>query len=372
MKQKCLQHRQTEGASADTDYVEIKSTDEDLVGLHHAVIRLKRWILRVNRILGWGKLQRDVGQLAKVGTGSWVHGLGLQGKAVDVVASLLWDRGKVVPWLDKREVVTAHLEETVGVLVQQAGERNWVSSVKTVDNLVIVGDDGADTTCGVVRPLAGLVVVGVADGCVSNVPEQGLDAVAEANVIAGIAVDTDLESIERATTMALNLLNDHITRTLTHLDALLVGDNRVVSPQLDITKRDAALSGQEVGGCDCAIKDEQLTPVTELKVDAHLIVWQSRCWECVTSITGEEIWKWHVNSVGGECKGWCSKIGDVTDHVVVSITLALGNGEGRPHIKPVAIKLLDLQVVKRDPGKIYKVMANVSGPTDTISGSRGT
>lgn len=64
---------------------------------------------------------RDVGELAVVGRAHWVKADEVKRVRVRVVAGLEWDDWGVVVGVDEREVVRAHLRETVGVLVDERG-----------------------------------------------------------------------------------------------------------------------------------------------------------------------------------------------------------------------------------------------------------
>jgi hypothetical protein len=349
-----LQNGQTQSTTRAADNVKVQTTNVNLELLGNL------GTVGINGRLAGCQLQTDVGQLTKVSAGSGVHSLGLEGKAVDVVASLLGDSNEKVPGLDEGEIIAAHFEQTISVFVQQTGQSNWVATSFTVSNKV-----RADTTSCVIRPFASLVTARRVANCgIGNVPEQSLDAVGETNVISGVR-QTNLGSVKGATTSALDLFDNHITRAFTHLDTFFVRDNGIIGPQLNVGQIDRAGGGNQIVGSRTTVKDQQFGPVAEFKVNAHFIVRQGSCWQSNTSVTSEEIRQRNVDGVGRERVGGLGQIVDFTNHIVITSTFALSDGKGRPHIEPIAIKLLNLEVVKGDPGKIDQIVTNVPAPTDT-------
>lgn len=290
----------------------------------------------------------------------------MEGIGVGVETSLLRDSRPVVERLDKGEVVTAHLKETVGVLVKEGREGNRVRTVLTV----LRRDSAGDTASGVVGPFAGLVVGrgstgtrNLGDSRVGNVPEESLDGVTETDVIAGVRVSANLSGVESAAAVTLDLLNNHIARALAHLDTLFVGNDSVVSPELDVAEVDRRLN--EIRRLGTFLEDEELAPVTELEMDAHLVVREGSRGEGNTTATREEEGERDVDGVGREVIVRVVEIGNVANHVVITGLLASRNSVGGPHIKPVGVEFLNLEIVERDPAEVNKVVTNVLAPTDT-------
>lgn len=84
-------------------------------------------------ILGWEELEGDVGELTVVGGTHWVGSDQVQGVGDHVITSLGWDGDSGVEWDDIGEVVRTHVDETSGVLIQQGGLDDWVSSILWVE-----------------------------------------------------------------------------------------------------------------------------------------------------------------------------------------------------------------------------------------------
>jgi len=117
---------------------------------------------------------RDVGELAVVGRAHWVKADEVKRVRVRVVAGLEWDDWGVVVGVDEREVVRAHLRETVGVLVDERGLEDRIRRARwgEVDNGTTI-----DWRAGhVIRPFVG-------ESAVADAEEEDLDRVREADVV---------------------------------------------------------------------------------------------------------------------------------------------------------------------------------------------
>ena len=311
----------------------------------------------------------------------------------------------VVPWVDQGEVVGAHLVDTLGVLINERGVNDRVGTGLVIDNTKQCVGLG-DTVGGSERQVLIGGVVGPFgwDGHVAASPEQGLDRVREANVDRARGV-----GVEVLDWGSLNLLDENVAWCAGHLLALVVGDDGVVGPDIDIRHDLVGVRVEQVAWDDWSrgpdalnvlVNGEQIAEVAESKVDAHFVVWQSSGWQSDTRVTRVEEWQWQVKSgrwqdlltssvyvnlasiftseLGWRWEGnsaWVGKRIDVTNHVVVTVALAGWDGEGRPEVEVVVIEASGNEIVEGDSAFRDQVVHQVSGPAKdsvTIGGSNGS
>ena len=108
----CSKYWEAQSATRDTDDVVVEGRrDERVLGIVGSN--------GSNGGIGSGWDDGDVGELAVVGTSHWINGVEVKGVRVHVVTGLQRDDWGVEPWVDKGEVVGAHLVDTLGVLIDE-------------------------------------------------------------------------------------------------------------------------------------------------------------------------------------------------------------------------------------------------------------
>lgn len=293
-----------------------------------------------------------------------------------MVASVGGDCGGMVPGVDQREVVRAHRRETGSALV---GERSYRDGVNHGSSLKVNRGSGRGSNSGragsVVRPLVG-------NSGVAYREEENLDGMRETNVVRRSSV---LSGVEGLTRSSLDLLDEHVARSATHTPALVRRDNCVVGPDLASPKNwgssDIGRSGS-VGDTSCVVlKNQELIPIAEGKVDAHVVVGEGRSGKSTATVASEEEGKGKVTS-----KGWkgssrsniCGsriavrnrgQLSNVTNHVQVAVGLASGSGKGRPEVQVIVVETGSDKVVKGQGALLDQVVHQVAGPTNLTSGS---
>lgn len=317
----------------------------------------------------WRDLERDVCELAVVGARGRIERRRVNGVRVDVEASLVRDDVKVVEGLNEREVVRAHLPETVRALVQERRGGDGVIAGLTVLRAVT-----RRATRGVVRELSREVtgVVVSRDGRgrelrhrgVLDNPEQGLDRVREANVVRLVRRGADRGRVERATSRALDLLDDHVAGALAHLHTLLVRNDGVVGPELNV--REVARWRGTVVDQVVTVRDHEIGDALEVDVNAHLVVGKRGGRERDTGVAAEEERERHVDGGRLECRSAVGQGLDVADHVVVADALRGRDRVGGPDVEPDVIELLNLQVIEGDPAEVDEVVADVLDPASAV------
>jgi hypothetical protein len=216
---------------------------------------------------------------------------------------------------------------------------------------------------------------------VANSEVERLDSVGEANIVAGLRIGTRSVGSNGC---SLNLLNEDITSSAGHLLTLIVGNNSVVSPDTDILKvrgssdiaevinSGLATSGRRNSSVDC----KKIIPVSEGEINSHIIVRKSSSGEGDTSIAREEERKRNVKSIFRErslserSSGRLNENINVSDHVLVTIILALGKSEGSPEVKVVVVKASGNEIVESDAALLDKIVTNVVSPTSPDTGDR--
>jgi len=149
-----------------------------------------------------------------------------------VVAGEIWDSWGFVPWFDEGVVVRAHICETVGVLVEEGDCGHWVEGACGGDEAARFSaldavEDGLGWCGGVVGVFAG-------KGLVSDGEEKDLDCVGETDVV--LFGGVDVSWVEAAWWGGLNLFDEDVAGGACHSLTFVVGDNGVVSPDVDSAK----------------------------------------------------------------------------------------------------------------------------------------
>ena len=292
-----------------------------------------------------------------------------------MVASVEWDHWGVVVGVDKREVVRTHLGETVGVLVDERGledriRRTWWGEV---DNRAKINW----RVSHVIRPL-GL------EGAVADREEENLDRVRETDIVRWLRVSRWREGLAGR---GLDLLNEDVTGGAGHTLTLVVRDNSVVGPDLGNTKNWlrsenrrgtstdiglAELTALLAGGTS-VVEDEEVRPVAEREVDAHLVIWEGSSGKGNTRITAVEEGEGKIESKGVDSITWgmgTSHIIEVTNHIVVTIALASWDSEGSPEVKVVVIKASGNKIVESNAALTDDVVHEVTSPAETTLGTK--
>ena len=382
----CLQHREAEGASADTDDVVVNGRDNELEEL--GVVSTGEW--RSRRRQGStegsgnsrGRSLRDDGDVGKLAVVSGAHRVEadeVKRVRVHVVASVERDDRRVVVRVDKREVVRAHLRETISVLVDKRGLEDRVSRTRRRE--VGLSTRGDRRGGHVVRPLVSL-------GTVAHGEEENLDRMREAHVEGLLRISARGEGLARC---SLHLLNEDVTRGTGHALTLVVGDNSVVSPHLGSTEDGRHTGGQVTSRNNSRSllsnkgvinHNKEVAPVTESKVNSHLVIRKGRRRERNTAVPAVEERKREVEREGrehrlGATSGASNTLShgvEVTNHVVVAVTLAGRHSEGCPEVQVVAVEASSHKVIKRDAALADDIVHKVARPpksSGSTSGSHG-
>ncbi len=274
------------------------------------------------------------------------------------------DRGVVVG-VDKGEVVRSHLREPVGVLVDEGGLRDRVSASRgrKVEDTSRVERRGV----GVVGPLT-------PEGGVTGGEEQNLDRVGEADVEGLLRVGERGERLARG---GLDLLDEDVPGGAGHTLPLVVGDDGVVGPDLGVSENggggDVSSDNRHTPGTGPRVlSDEKVLPIPEGEGNAHLVVGKGGGGEGNTTVPAVEEGKGKVEGGRGKdvlvgARG--GELSVVSDHVVVTIALAGGHGEGSPEVEVVVVKPSSDEVVEGDAAVPDKIVHQVPGPTNTGGGT---
>lgn len=211
----------------------------------------------------------------------------------------------------------------------------------------------------------------------------------EANVEAGHRI---CRGGKRLTGRSLHLLHEHISRRTGHSLTLVVGDDCVVGPNLGVAEVGVGLEGDVAGeggegqghasghgGVD-VVDDEQIGPVAEREVDAHLVVGQRGGGERDAGIAAVEEGEGQVEGEGGDGLAdgvLTSEIVEVADHVVVAVALSGGHSEGAPEVEVVVVEASGDEVVEGDAALADDVVHEVARPAqaavdaELVVGSQG-
>lgn len=367
-----LQYGKTQAASRQSKHVEIKDSEdvlESLVLLSHSRIGG-----RGNRNTGVGHtsrgvdgsgrrnvLVRHIGELGIIGRTLGIRGESLQRVRVRVVAGLLGDRLVPVPRHNKAVIIRA-IADTGSRLVHKLGS---LKRVKT----------GIGGLGGVVGPFAG-------SGAVPDGVEIANDGVRDTDINRDESVE--LRKIDGRLIDLLNLLDDHITGILTHLDTLVIVHNGVVAPSLDIGDGGSvrAVNEGEGGvvahlnnivesgrvGANTHVQDEKILPPAETVVDLDVVERKGRDGKSQTRVLGIEEGDGKIEEFAG-AEGVAGRHGvnhggNVSDHVPVTDALGSIDVELGVKVEPVAVKLVDNQIIEGDVDLFNKIVHEVSGPAD--------
>lgn len=352
-----LKHREPKSTAGDPNNIVIDGGNEEIEVLD---------VAGVFGVVGGFGDDADVGELAVVGGAHRVEAVEVEGVGVKVIARLGGDAGGGVPGLDVRVVVGAHLVETLGVLVDEGGVLDGVGGL-------VLGLDGAgghklELAGGVVRPFTG-------GGAVAYGEVEGLDSVREADIVAGLGVGARGVGGHGG---GLHLLDQDITGGTGHLLTLIVGHDGVVGPDANILEVGGGGDVGEVvngglatnGGGDGGVDGQDFVPVAEGELDSHIVIGQGGSRQSDTRVPGEEEGEGHVEGVLGEGGlgqdggGGLGKDVNVTNHILVTLILALGEGEGGPEVEVVVVEASGDEVVEGDAALLDKVMTHIVSPAN--------
>ena len=218
----CSKYWEAQSATRDTDDVVVEGRrDERVLGIVGSN--------GSNGGIGSGWDDGDVGELAVVGTSHWINGEEVEGVRVHVVTGLQWDDWGVEPWVDKREVVGAHLVDTLGVLINERGVDDRVGTGLKVNHTEqgvrlsnAIGWAKREVLIGrVVGPFG-------RNGGIAASPEESLDRVRETNVDRSRRV-----WVKVLDGRGLHLLDEDVTWCASHLLTFIVGHDGIVGPHVD-------------------------------------------------------------------------------------------------------------------------------------------
>ena len=313
-----------------------------------------------------GPVQSDVGELAVVGRAHGVDVVHVERVAVHVVASRLGDGRCLVPRLHQRVVVDGETSQTLGVLVEERSVGQGVNVDLLADTTI-----KSNVAQGVVRPVRRYS--GILDG-----EQKSLDSVGEADIQRALLLTIGSERVHKTARGGLDLLNQDITRSTTHTLTLVVGHDGILGPDVAV-QQGGALSSKSIvlvdndhiavlslstGDGSTRVHDEQLSPVAELELDAHLVVRQGSSGKSHTRVASEEEGERQVEGETGQHRGGLGEHINVTNHVVVANLLRGGHSEGRPEVKVPVVKTGSHKVVKGDGSLLHKVVGKVVGPAN--------
>jgi len=278
------------------------------------------------------------------------------------------DRGGK-PWLNKGVVVGTHLSETLGVLVDEGSLGNGVGTREMLvdeEGVFVIGLANAlGLSGGVVGPVG-------RNGGVSDGEEEDLDGVGETDIVRLVGVLERVEGLDRG---SLDLLDEDITGSASHSLTLVVGDNGVVSPNLDggklgeggseigedgDTRDDDGLVGVEEG--DVVPSDQELVVVSDGELDSHVVVRKGGGGEGNTRVAGVEEWEGEVKDLLREGLAGGDEVISHTDHVEVTNLLSRWSGESSPEIELVVIETSSDEVVEGDGGLADQVVHKIGSP----------
>lgn len=321
---------------------------------------------RVGGIVG----ERDVRELRIVGGGRGASRVpGLEGIRIDVVTGVLGDRIGEIPRVGQREIV-GRIGETNGVLIKQRSEGDGVGRGDAEGD----GEDAGEG--GVVGPL-NTVDTGVllGEGGVLGLVGEDHDRVRETKIESRATGGDVLEGCHLG---LLDLVDQDITRGITHLDALVVVDDRIVGIGLDIDEsgglvvlRDTINVSAHIGSGDTTggsgVDDDELGPVAEVIGDLNIVERQRRDGKGNSRVFTKEEWEGERQS-GTTDRGTRANGGGViaghTNHVQVTLTLLADATPLKVVIEPIVIILLDLEVVEFDLNVANQVVHQIVNPTD--------
>nr|WNL49737.1 hypothetical protein MarFTMF_221 [Marseillevirus sp.] len=307
-------------------------------------------------------LVRHVGELGIIGRTLGVRGKGVQRVRVRVVASLLGNGLLPVPRHHKAVIVGT---------VADAGSRlvHKLGSLKRVKT-------GIGRLGGVVGPLS-------RSGAIPDGVEVTNNGMRHADVDGDKSVE--LRKIDGRLVDLLHLLDDHVTGILTHLDALVVVHNGIVTPGLDVGDGGSvrAVNESESGvirnlnnivdggrvGTNTHVQDEKVLPPAEAVVNLDVVEGESGHGKSETGIFSVEKRDRKIEEFTS-AKGVASRHrinhgGNISNHVPVTDTLRSVDVELRIKVEPIAVKLVDDKVIESDIHLLDKIVHEVPGPTDS-------
>lgn len=324
---------------------------------------------RVGGIVG----KRDVGELGVVGRGRGTSGIPrLKSIRVQVITGVLGDGVGEVPGVGQGEVVRG-VGKTDGVLIEQGSERDGVSGRDAEGR----GEDRGQGS--VVGPLHTITTLeGLSKRDVLGLVGEENDGMGETKIERGT---TGGDVLERSNLGLLDLVDEDVTRSITHLNTLVIVDDSVVSIGLNVGEGgelvvlgDTVDIGAHISNSHCAggtgVDDNELNPVTEVVGDLHVVERKGGNGEGNTRVFAKE--KGNGERQGsttdaGAGADRSSIVGGHADHVEITLTLLAHTTPLEVIIQPVVVKLLDLEVVELDLNVTNQVVHKVVDPTDSRS-----
>lgn len=322
----------------------------------------------------------DVLELGEISLSSGIEGPPFESVEVSVHPSsqgVVGHRTSKVPGQHESVDLCKHVTP-VGVLVQKAS---------TEDGVLTHSPSGHTlrylTESGVVR------VLGSMRG-ILNSKEVSLNTMREAYIIAN--VDTHSSWGERLVLKFLILGKNDVTGTLTHLNSLVVVNNSVHSPHLNVLESGCGVIGtsnehiSDSSGSthttSTGIDDEKIRERSKLEIKMNLVEWKSTRWNSGTGIQEEG---------NGERKQVCGSYtelessiitrlnlrsnrsghgSDLTDHVVVTDDLAALDVELPEVVEPEALDLVDFELVEGDGTLLDEIVHETICPANGRIGSK--
>ena len=304
---------------------------------------------------------RDVCQLAVVGRTARVVEPCNQGIRPQMVPSLIRNCIRPDVGQSPHEVVRAH-RKTSRVLVQEVGVGNRVC-----------------TEAGRVGRVVGPVSL---RGCVASCVAEQRDRVGQTEV----ETRRSRHILERSALDGLLLIDEHITRSITHLHTLIIVNDSIMGICLRIDERrslsslsvdsDLRIGTRSTGtratratdGKCATVEDDEVVELTEAVVDLDIIERQSGDWQSDTAVLREPEWK-NCGTIGTVTErdtraDWGNHGSDLTDHVAVTDTLGSTKTELIVEIHPERIKLHHNKLIECDIDLAEQIVHEIVRPTD--------
>lgn len=338
----------------------------------------KRNILVVSLVgLGHGERgfvgDRNVGKLAVVGRSRGAEGIPrLERIRVHVVTSGLGDRIGKVPGVDQGKVVRAIVEAN-RVLVKERGVANRIRWGR---------ERGGEyrRERGVVRLIVTILALEeVLQRDVARLVGEEHNRMRETDVKARTA----RRVLEGGALGLLDLVDKDITRSITHLNSLVIVDDRVVSKGLHTAELGGSISGDTIlilnyssnvngpaiveGENWSGVDHHQLFPVTEIIGDLDVIKGEGSHGERNTGILTKEEGEGKVEgstrNIRSNKRGR-GKGAHHPNHVEITLALVTRASPFKVIVEPEAVKFLNLEIVELNLHVLDKVVHEVIYPTN--------
>lgn len=310
----------------------------------------------------------NIGELGEVGRTAGRSGVpGLEGIGVHVVTSGLSNRVGEVEGMSESEVVRS-ASETDRVLIEEGRGTNGVGT----------GEEEKLGESSVVRLLE-TVLAGesILERNVASLEGEEDDGMRETNVERRARGNI----LEGSNLSLLDLVDKHITGSITHLNTLVVVNNSIVSKSLDILEAGLLSGGNHASGGRAVLNNvvngnssvatgvnhNKLLPVTEVVGNLDVVEGESSNGESDTSVLAEEEGerkRKETTTNRGTGANRESPGVNITNHVAVTLTLGSGDSPLIVVIEPEVIKLLNLEIVELNLDMADEVVHEVANPLD--------